>query len=1159
MLRIGVLGRLSLDCDGRAISPPVGRPARTLLGWLVLHPGTHARATVAATLWPDVLDDSARGSLRVALVDLRRALGDTAGGVLHATREEIGLIDSPLLEVDARQFAQLLAAGEAERALALWRGELLEGLDAGDWLLVLRDQYRDERSRALAALASEAATRGDRDNALRSARERVSLDPFSEDAVRDLMRLLVSSGDRAAALLAYDRLAERLRSELRTAPSAATRELANAVRDGDLEAIQAPPATPPEAVTASKFGLPAARSAFVGRAGELNRLLDSFGVHQRLVMVAGEPGSGKTRLAFELAGTIRTNGGAVLFGRSRREPLAPYEPFVEAIREHVARVGAAPVARVAGEELSRLLPELRIAAPEQPTGEIAQAALLRLFEGVRTTLEQAAGERPLVLLLDDLHWADRSTVQLLAYLTRAHTGTPLTIVGTFRPHDLATAHPLPGALAELERERALTIIELRGLDGTATASIIAGVIGTDPEQSLVDSVLQQTGGNPFFVEQLARHLSETGALLDHDGKASLRGALADEAPPGVRALVRSRVERLGVPASRALALAAVAGAEFSLAALQRTGEIEQSELLDGLEAAEAAGLIAATPGRSGRWMFRHALVRASLYEELPHLRRARLHSRIADVLEQLGNADPAQLAHHAYAARIIDGQERAISTSRVAAEHAVTALAYGEASVHYQRALDALERHDGGDPRERCELLLALGEAQNRAADPEANATFTAAEREAHAVGDPELAARAVLGRCGVGITIVGLDDQRIQALQDAVDALGDRAPALKARMLARLAIELYYAPGRERAGPLARQAVQLARRADDPDALLAALSASHVALWTPEGLHERLSVAEELIALAQRRDRPEEQLQGRNWLCADLWEAGQIQRFERETAEHARLATQLRLPTYRWYGPLWQAALAALRADWDQANHLLAEAEQEGNQAGDRNAPLFASGLRLAMRLARHEFAAEDLELAERHVRESPASSAWRCLRCWFAAQAGNPDQANADLDWLAHDHFTRLPRDTNWLPAMFELTEAVCLLHERARAGEMYELILPFQDRHICAMRGTVSWGSAQTTLARLAAAAGNHDHAAQHYEQALEIERRWGARAWLVRTRTHHAELLINRARPGDREHATDLAREAIAQAHMLGMSPGAIPDEVRQVAEAAPSRS
>ncbi len=1159
MLRIGVLGRLSLELDGRAISPPVGRPAQTVLGWLALNPGTHSRAMAAATLWPNVLDDSARGSLRVALVDMRRALGRAADRVLLATRDTIGLIDSPELEVDARRFAELLSAGEADEAVRLWRGELLAGLDAGDWLLVLRDQYRDELSQAFALLAKRAAASGDRERAMRFLRDRVALDPFSEHATRDLMRELASAGDRAAALRAYDALAGRLRSELRTAPSTPTRELAEAVRAGDHDALRTSAVPSTNSSITNSFEGAGARSTFVGRKVELGRLLEWVREHRRLALIVGEPGAGKSRLAMELALAASAKGVSVLVSRCEPEPLTSYEPFVRAIREYVARVGAAAVAPVAGEELARLLPELRYTEPEQPAGEVAAAARLRLFEGVRATLEHAARRHPLLLVLDDLHWADQSTTLLLSYLARARIDTSVTIIGAYRPDDLRSDHPLTTRLTELDRERRVPAVDLPGIDATAATSIVTDVIGAQPDEGLVEYVLRQTRGNPFFVEQLGRHLNESGALTLVDGTAALEVLPAGESPPGVRGLVRSRVERVGPAAARALELAAAAGAEFSLALLRRVPEVEVPRLLDGLESAEIAGLITPVRDRPGLWMFKHALVRAAIYEALPDIRRARLHSQIADALEHQADIDPIELAHHAFAARGVDGPERAITASRLAAEHALNGLAYEQAANHYQRALEALEQGGVTNPRTQCELLLALGEAQARAADPEADAAFLAAEQQARALADPELIARGVLGRCGIGVTILGLDADRARALQEALRDLGDRAPSLRARILARLAIELYYAPDRQQAGPLSQQAIDAARSAGDLDALLVALSAHHVALWTPDGLPERLAVAEEMIALAREHKRFEQELQGRNWLCADLWEAGEIGRFEQQTSEHAQLARTLRLPTFRWYEPLWQAALAALTGEWQHAEQLLAEAEQAGTQAGDRNAPLFAAGLRVQMRVARHQFTDEDLAIVEQHVRESPASPAWRCMRCWLAAEAGNPAQARADLALLARDDFAGLPRDANWLSGMFELTQAVCLLNDRDRAGQLYELLAPFQDRHITAMRGCFSWGSAQYTLARLATTKGNLDDAARHYGAALELERRWRARAWLVRTRIHYAEMLVNRAGPGDRDLATDLAREAIAQAHTLDICAAAIPGTVRELADAALERS
>ena len=210
-------------------------------------------------------------------------------------------------------------------------------------------------------------------------------------------------------------------------------------------------------------------------------------------------------------------------------------------------------------------------------------------------------------------------------------------------------------------------------------------------------------------------------------------------------------------------------------------------------------------------------------------------------------------------------------------------------------------------------------------------------------------------------------------------------------------------------------------------------------------------------------------------------------------------------------------------------------------------------------MRLARHQFADEDLQNAERHIRESPASSAWRCLRCWFAAHAGQFEKAHEDLDWLAANRFAALPRDANWLPAMFELTEAVCLLGDRPRAAELYRLLLPYGNRHISAMRGTVSWGSGQAMLGRLASTAGKLDQAALHFDAALVLERSWGARAWLVKTRASYATTLAARGGPGDHNRATALAREAIAQAETLQIILTGIPSTVRPLVDRSLLRS
>ena len=226
-----------------------------------------------------------------------------------------------------------------------------------------------------------------------------------------------------------------------------------AIREGEGERAEAPAGAATESWLAATVDASPRRSAFVGREHELELLLSCVRERRRLALISGDPGAGKTRLMFELGRLASSEGVSVLFGRCQQEPLAPYEPFVQALREHVGKVGAAAVAPLAGEELARLLPELRVAQPRQPAGEVADAARLRLFEGVRVTLEHAARRRPVMLVLDDLHWADSSTVLLLAHLVRTQISGAVTIVGTYRPSDLGSDQPLVSTLPDLERER----------------------------------------------------------------------------------------------------------------------------------------------------------------------------------------------------------------------------------------------------------------------------------------------------------------------------------------------------------------------------------------------------------------------------------------------------------------------------------------------------------------------------------------------------------------------------------------------------------------------------------------------------------------------------------------------------------------------------------
>ena len=385
MLRVCVIGELSVERDWVELALPKRRPARLLLGWLALHPGTHARSTVASGLWPNVLDESARTSLRTALSALRSAIGTEA---VAATREHIGLGED--VTVDWREFQRLESEGRPLEALDLCRGELLAGFDE-EWTLSARDAHRDHVSAMLGSLAADAAARGELERAIGFGRRRAALDPLDEQAHRDLMRQLADAGDRAGALRLYERFAERLRRELGIAPSSPVRLLATELRG------PAPPDLPPPPLP-TRIVAGRSRGPLIGREAELAKLHAAWSrsgpQRRQLALVSGEPGIGKTRLVAEFAADIGGLGATVLYGRAEEEALVPYQPLVEALREPL-RQG------------------LELPSTTSP---------LRLFEAVGDMLDTVAPSRPLLLVLDDLHWAEPPTIRMLRHLAARSTG-----------------------------------------------------------------------------------------------------------------------------------------------------------------------------------------------------------------------------------------------------------------------------------------------------------------------------------------------------------------------------------------------------------------------------------------------------------------------------------------------------------------------------------------------------------------------------------------------------------------------------------------------------------------------------------------------------------------------------------------------------------------
>jgi DNA-binding SARP family transcriptional activator/tetratricopeptide (TPR) repeat protein len=685
MLHVRLLGELQADVDGVAVEPPASRRAWSLLAWLALHPGDHSRGALAARFWPDVLDASARASLRSAIWALRRALGPAGDEAVLTARGRVGLA----CETDVQAFDIRVAADELEAAVELCCGPLLADLD-DDWVLEARDEHAERVGAALGRLAATAAAPG---AAVVWARRRAALDPLDEDAARDLMRRLVAAGDRAGALAAYDRLSERLRTTLGLAPSAATRALAAGVRTPEPDPQPAGAATPPEPPgdRAAARGLDG--PPLVGRDAELAQL-EALWARARdgggaLAIIGGEGGIGKTRLAGELVARARAQGARA--GSCAALDLGGAPPFGlwSELLAALARQLDPPAADATWpQELARLAPALprRLGRPATAPGDVApDLARARLFEAAVEMAEHATTDRPLVLVFDDVHLADAPSLELAAYLARRIASLPVLVLLTRRT---TPRRDEVDALIHAARARGVVVgdIDLEPLppeDVGRLVGTIAAALGADERERVVAAA----DGNPLLAVESAR--------------AAGRG---DERPPStLRAAVRAAVAGLSGPARRTAELAAVAGRDLDRSELVALAAPQS--VLDAMD----CGLFRSADGRFG---FRHALLRDAVYADLEDARRRSLH-------EALGAAPGVRASEAARHLRLAGRDDLAAGRLLQAAADAARATAFQEA-VGFLRAAIALRPAEPGARLELAEAAAVLGDRETSLAELDA-------------------------------------------------------------------------------------------------------------------------------------------------------------------------------------------------------------------------------------------------------------------------------------------------------------------------------------------------------------------------------------------------------------------------------------------------------
>ena len=719
--RARLCGGPALEIDGQRIAAPGGQ-AGSLLAFLLASPERAAeRGELIEILWPGRAPRDPQAALRPILSRLRRALGPAE---LEGRDRLRLLLPAPVwtdvgAATDALAAARSAARGEqwaparahADAALRLLRPGLLPGL-ADDWVTGPRLEAEELELEALEWIARASLALGGPElgAAERAGRELVTRSPFRETGHRFLMEALAGAGNVAEALRVYDDLRVLLRDELGTAPAGELQALHQRLLTGagPERAIAAEP--PPVALPSGLA--PREGSEFVARDGELARLRAAWdaarGGRRGLVAVAGEPGIGKTRLVAEFAASARAEG-TVLSAACQEEVLLPYQPFVEALRGaglDWARVAAMPGAG----ELARVIPELP-GEPGAPAGD-AELQRYRLFEAIASLLDEIAARAPLALVLDDLHWADRGTLHLLRHVARAPREAPLLIVGTYRDAEVRPSHPLAELLADLRRDRLVERIALEGLGERDVGALIAAHAGHVAPPSLVGTVHEHTDGNPFFVEEVLRHLIESGIVFERGGRWT-SALTPDEigVPEGVQEVLARRLARLSDPCRSALAAAAVLGRECAFDVLLPTAAIEEDELIAALEEARDAQLVVESEEADGpAYAFTHALVRHALYTGLSAPRRRRLHARAAAAIAEVqGEGEPAALALHHRLAGSAGDPAQAVEWSMRAAAQAASRFAWEETATHWEGALAVMARA-GGRERERADLLVALGD-----------------------------------------------------------------------------------------------------------------------------------------------------------------------------------------------------------------------------------------------------------------------------------------------------------------------------------------------------------------------------------------------------------------------------------------------------------------
>ena len=1122
-----------------------GAKQRALLAVLLLHANdVVSTERIIDLLWGESPPSTVAKSVQTYVSRLRKELGTgrlltrTPGYVLRVDPSELDLARFERLVAQARGTDRESAARLLNEALALWRGPALADLAYEPFARAEIVRLEELRLAAVEQRIDSELAAGRHGEVAGELEALVLAHPLRERLRGQLMLCLYRAGRQAEALEAFRSARAVLVEELGIEPGRSLRELHEAILAQDPR-LDLPADAPVDRTP---------RGAFVGRERELGELVrgveDAFAGRGSLFLLVGEPGVGKSRLAEELTARARARGARVLVGRCWEAGGAPaYWPWVQSLRPYLREADAEVIRSQLGQgavDVARLHPELR-----ERLGDLAPApaiesegARFRLFDSLTAFIKRMAAAQPLVVMLDDLHAADEPSLLLLRFVARELGDSRLMVVGAYRDVDPTLTEPLTTTVTELAREPVTRTLALSGLAASDVVRFIEAAAPGAPAAELGPSLHAETEGNPLFVGEIVRLLA-TEQRLREPGT----GPLA--VPQSVREVIGRRLRYLSSECDRLLTVASVMGREFDIDSLTAVIGLDRDAVLELLDEAIDTRVVSEVSGAIGRLRFAHALIRDAAYHRLTSGRRARVHRQVGEALESLYASDLdahlAELAHHFFESAAGDGRGKAVDYARRAGARAVGLLAFEEAARLYQMALAALGAD--GTARVRCELLLALGNAQSRSGDAQAaKATFLRAAEVARTADLPELVARAAAGYGGRFLWTHAVADERIvPLLEDALSGLGEEHALLRVQLLSRLAAALRHSPSRERREDICSEALRLARRIGDPLTLANALAATAAASLAPHTAPARLDEAEEIVSAAARAGDQERLFDGHeHWFWA-AWELGDPALRAAELAAMVRLANELRQPAQLWTVAAAETTLALSHGRFAEAAEQIEQAAAIGGRAVAWNA-LATRRIQLFMlRREQATLAGFEREI-EDYPHEFPSPLMHGAILAHVYAQLQRAGDAEALVRELTARDLANWHVDEEWLVSVCLLAETCALLDDTEAAGPLYELLLPYGSQNAVALP-ELALDSVSRPLGILANLQGRFHEATEHFQQALPMNQRMGARPFVARTHEDHARMLLRRNARGDRTHAEELLARARAIYRELGMQEAA----------------